>query len=66
MAVIPLNVVPFIGVSRTTMIATTTWEILATTSVTAPDAAKKLAKAMEDMTLQGEEIKRLQEEINNL
>jgi hypothetical protein len=41
-------------------------EIPATTSVTTPDVADQLAKAMVDMTLQGEEIRKLQEEIQNL
>jgi hypothetical protein len=66
MEVIPLNAVPITGVSTTTTTSTTTGEIPAATSVTAPDAAEKLAKAMEDMTLQGEEIRKLHEEIQNL
>ena len=48
MAVNPLNVVPLIGVSTTT-----------TTLVTTTEASEKLAKSMEDMSLQGHEIKRL-------
>jgi hypothetical protein len=59
MIVIPLEVVPLTGVS-TTSTATTT-EIPSTIPVTVPDASEKLAKSMEDMTLQGEEIKILQE-----
>jgi hypothetical protein len=55
MAVIPLNAVPLTGVSAAT-----------TTSVTTTEASEKLAKSMEDMSLQGQEIKRLQDEINNL
>jgi chromosome segregation ATPase len=41
-------------------------EILATTSMTAPYAVDKLAKAMEDMTLQRIEIRKLHEDIQNL
>jgi glucosamine 6-phosphate synthetase-like amidotransferase/phosphosugar isomerase protein len=48
MAVIPLNAVPLIGVSTAT-----------TTSVTTTEASEKLAKSMEDMSLQGQEIERL-------
>jgi hypothetical protein len=66
MAVIPLNAVPITGVSTTMTTSTTTGEIPAATSVTTPDAADQLAKAMEDMTLQGAEIRKLQEEIQNL
>jgi hypothetical protein len=66
MAVIPLNGVSLIGVSTTTTTTTTIGETSATTSVTAPDAAEKLAKAMEDMTLQGVEIRKPHEEIQNL
>ena len=66
MVAIPLNAVPIIGVSTTTTTLTTTGEIPAATLVTAPDAAEKLVKAMEDMNLQGEEIRKLHEEIRNL
>jgi hypothetical protein len=55
MAVIPLNAFPIIGTNTTT-----------TTSVTTIDASEKLAKSMEDMSLQEQEIKRLHDEINNL
>jgi hypothetical protein len=64
MVVIPLNAVPITGISTTT--TTTTGEIPVATSVTTIDASNKLAKSMEDMSLQGKEIKRLQDEINNL
>jgi hypothetical protein len=66
MEVIPLNVVPITRVSTTMTTSATTREIPATTSVTAPDAAEKLAKAMEDMTLQGAKIRKLHEEIHNI
>ena len=55
MEVVPLNGVPHTGVIRAT-----------TTSVTTTEASKKLAKSMEDMSLQGQEIKILQDAINNL
>jgi ParB-like chromosome segregation protein Spo0J len=64
MTVIPLQAVPLTGVSTTS--TTTTTEIPSAIPVTTLDASEKLAKSMEDMTLQGEEIKRLQEEIRNL
>jgi hypothetical protein len=57
MVVIPLNTVPITGVNTTMATSTTTGEILA---VTSPDATDQLEKAMEDMTLQGEEIRKLQ------
>jgi hypothetical protein len=66
MAVIPLNLVPITGFSTTMETSTTTGEIPTATSATAPDAIEKLAKDMEDMTLQGEEIRKLQEEIQNI
>jgi hypothetical protein len=66
MEVIPLNAIPLIGISTTTTTTTTTTEIPATIPLTTIDASEKYEKSMEDMTLQGEEIKRLQEEINNL
>jgi hypothetical protein len=66
MDVIPLYAVPLTGVSTTTTTTTTTAEIPTKTLVTTRDASEKLAKSMEDMPLQGQEIKRLQDEINNL
>lgn len=63
MAVIPLEVVPLTGVSTA---AATTAEIPSAIPVTVSDASEKLVKSMEDMSLQGEEIRRLQEEIENL
>jgi hypothetical protein len=64
MAVISLNAVPLIGISTTIM--TTTTEIPSAIPVTVPGATEKLVKSIEDMTLQGEEIKILQEKIENL
>ena len=66
MEFIPLNLVPITEVSTTTTTSTTTGEIPAATSVTTPDAVDQLEKDMEDMTLQGAEIRKLQEEIQNL
>jgi hypothetical protein len=59
MVVIPLEESPLTGFSTTT--TTTTTKIPSAIPVKFPDASKKLVKSMEDMTLQGEEIKRLQE-----
>jgi hypothetical protein len=61
---IPLEEVPLTGMSTTSK--TTTIEIPSVLPITSSDASKKLVKLMEDMTLQGEEVKTLQEEINNL
>jgi DNA repair ATPase RecN len=66
MEVIPLNSFPITGVNTAMTTSTATREIPSATSVTALDAVDQLAKAMEDMTLQGAEIKKLQEEIQNL
>jgi hypothetical protein len=64
MTVIPLQEVP---ITRFSTVSTTpTTEIPSVVLVTTSDASERLVKSMEDMTLQGEEIKRLQEEINNL
>jgi hypothetical protein len=63
---IPLSVVPLTGINTTLTTSTTTTKIPSAIPVTASDASEKLVNSMEDMTLQGEEIKRLQEEINNL
>jgi hypothetical protein len=59
MTVNPLDVVPLtrIIIARTT----TTVEIPTTTSVTTTDASEKLTKSIEDMNLQRNEIKILQE-----
>jgi hypothetical protein len=62
--VIPLNAVPLIGVI--TIATTTITKNPSAIPVKVPDATDKLVKSMEYMTLQGEEIKRLQEEVENL
>jgi hypothetical protein len=64
MVFIELNVMPLTGVS--TIATATTTEIPSSIPGTVSYASEKLVKSMEDMTLQGEEIKRLQEDINNL
>jgi hypothetical protein len=56
MTVIPLDVDPITGINTTTT----------TTSTTTTNASEKLAKSMEEMSLQEQEIKRLHDEINNL
>jgi hypothetical protein len=58
--VIPMDAIPLIGVITTT---TTTVEIPLIILVKVPDASEKLVKSMEDMSLQGEEIKKMQEEV---
>jgi hypothetical protein len=50
MVVIPLNAVPITGISTAT--EATTGEILVVTSVTTTNDSKKLAKSMQDMSLQ--------------
>jgi hypothetical protein len=61
---IPLEVVPLIGVSTTT--TTTTIEVPSVIPVEFLDASEKLVKSMEDMSLQGEEIIKLQEDVKSL
>ena len=64
MAIIPLEAVPLTRVITTE--ATTSVEIPSTIPTQVPDASEKLVKSMEDMSLQGEEIKKLQEEVKNI
>jgi hypothetical protein len=64
MAIIPLQAIPLTRFSTTS--TTTTTEVPSSILVTTLDASNKLVKSMEDMTLQGEEIKILQDEIKNL
>jgi hypothetical protein len=64
MDVIPLDAVPHTGVSTTT--AATTADIPSAIPMKVPDASEKLVKSMEDMSLQGKEIKKLQEEVKSL
>jgi hypothetical protein len=61
MVVIPLEVVPLTGVRIAK--ANTTTEIPSSIPMQVPNSFEKLVKSMEDMSLQGEEIKKLQEEI---
>jgi hypothetical protein len=63
MVVIPLDAVPLTRVS--TAPATTT-EIPSTIPMKVLDASEKLVKSMEDMSLKGEEIRKLQEEVKIL
>ena len=64
MVVIPLDVVPLIGFTTATV--ATTIEIPSTIPVKVPFAYEKLVKSMEDMSLQGEEIIKFQEEVKSL
>jgi DNA repair ATPase RecN len=66
MEVIPLSAVPLTGVSTVTTSATTTAELSSSAPVTVPGTSEALATSMEKMTLQGMEIKRLEQEIENL
>jgi DNA repair ATPase RecN len=63
MAMIPLEEVPLTGI-RTTEASTSTKNPSAI-PVQVSDASDKLVKSMEDMSIQGEEIKKLQEEVKN-
>jgi hypothetical protein len=64
MVVIPLDAVPLTGVSTTTTTKTT--KIPSTIPVKFPDASEKMVKSMEDMSLQGEVIRKLQEEVKSI
>ena len=64
MAIIPLEAIPLTKV-RTTK-AVTLVEIPSAILVQVPDASEKLVKSMECMSLQGEKIRKLQEEVKNL
>jgi hypothetical protein len=64
--VIPLSAVPLTGVNTMTSSTTTTTELPSTAPVTIPETSEALAKSMEEMTLQGAEIKKLHHEIENL
>jgi hypothetical protein len=66
MEVIPLSAVPLTGVSTVTTSTTTTAELPSAAPVTVLETSEALAKSMEEMTLQGAEIKKLQQEIENL
>ena len=64
MAMIPLEAVPPTRI-RTTEASTST-EIPSAIPVQVSDESKKLVKSMEYISLQGEEIRKLQEEVKNL
>jgi DNA repair ATPase RecN len=64
MAIFQLESISLIGI-RTIEVATSI-EIPSTIPTQVSDASKKLVKYMEDMSLQGEEIKKLQEEVKKL
>jgi hypothetical protein len=57
MAMIPLEAVPLIGIK--TSEASTSTKIPSIIQVQVSDASEKLVKSMEDMSLQGEEIRKL-------
>jgi hypothetical protein len=59
MEVIPLSVVPLTGVSTMTTSTTTTAKLPSAAPVTVLETSEALAKSMEEMTLQGAEIKKL-------
>jgi hypothetical protein len=64
MSIIPLEAVPLTGVR--TAKASTIVEFPSTILVKVPYASEKLVKSMEDMSLQGQEIRKFQEEVKNL
>jgi hypothetical protein len=64
--VIPLSVVPLTRVSISTIATTTIAEITSATPLTALEKIVELAKSMEEMNLQGMEIKRLKKEVESL
>jgi hypothetical protein len=66
MEVIPLSAVPLTGVSTVTTSVTTTVELPSATPMEVSGTSEALATSMEKMTLQGKEIKRLEQEIENL
>jgi FtsZ-binding cell division protein ZapB len=66
MEVIPLSAVPLTGVSTTTVSIATTTKLPSVAPVTVLETFETLAKSMEEMTLQGAKIKKLQLEIEKL
>jgi hypothetical protein len=66
MEVIPLSAVPLTGVSTVTTSTTSTTKLPSAAPVTVLGTSEALAKSMEEMTLQGAEIKKLHHEIENL
>jgi DNA repair ATPase RecN len=63
MVVIPLEAVPLTGISTTTAVTT---EFPSAIPMKVPNASNKLVKSMEDMSVQGEEIGKLREEVKSL
>jgi hypothetical protein len=66
MEVIPLSAVPLTRVSTATTPATTATKLPSAAPVTVLETSEALEKSMEEMTLQGAEIKKLHHEIENL
>jgi hypothetical protein len=66
MEVIPLSAFPLTEVSTMTTSTTTTIELSSTTPLIVLETSETLAKSMEEMTIQGAEIKRLKQEKENL
>jgi hypothetical protein len=66
MEVIPLSAVPLTGVSTVTTSAAATTELPSAAPVAVRGTSEALAKSLEEMTLQGAEIKILHLEIENL
>jgi hypothetical protein len=66
MEVIPLSAVPLTGVSTVTASAAATTKLPSVDPVTVLGTSEALVKSMEEITLQGAEIKKLHLEIENL
>jgi hypothetical protein len=64
MGTIPLEVVPLTGIRKTK--SSTLAKIPSIIPIQVSDASEKLVKSKEDMSIQGEEIGRTKEEVNNL
>jgi len=66
MKVIPLSPVPLTGVSIAITSTSATTKLPSVSPVTVLETSEALANSMEEMTLQGAEIKKLHHEIENL
>jgi hypothetical protein len=64
MEIIPLSVVPLIEVITTKASTTTTKKLPSATPLIALEKSVKLEKSMEEMTLQGTKINRLNKEMD--
>ena len=64
MAMVTLEALPLIGIR--TAEGSTSSTIPSTIPIQVSDAFEKLVKSMEDMSIQGEEIRKLQEVVKNL